>query len=232
MKLCGTNCHAEKVNVPDQRSTLRAVVILLIACAVLYFVIGGAFAWFGWFPVHIYAFIGGIVGSLTSTVGLISLTRPGFSQADLDYIEIQSLKKIAETSEEIKNLEEARAVTKEQIESLEDQKLLVQKASLCLFLQEQRRIYARRIQEEISKNEVLESNISELNSIDKKLEALNEQIENDPNVDLLKTMITAARKLPEGVESDFSEFPPFSRVLFLVEREIAKSIRNLLKKRV
>ena len=98
----------------------------------------------GWISKEIYFSFAGIVGGLASVVGLFSFTRPALMKSDLQEIEIESLKSITETSQQLKELELARARTKEELEDLDLQKremaLLVRKASLALFHKEQ---YAR-----------------------------------------------------------------------------------------
>ena len=110
------------------------------------------------------------------------------------------LRRIADTSEQVKQLELARAETLEEIGTLETQKrqmeFLVQKASLVLFLQEQHRLYEKRVQDELAQNKGLMDSISELVSIEQKLAALEEEIARDPNVpnaELLERVIEAAR---------------------------------------
>jgi hypothetical protein len=99
---------------------------------------------------------------------------------------------------------------------------LVQKASLSLFLQEQKRLYEKRIQEELDKNKDLTSHLSELSSIEKKLVALDEEIQKDPNVELLQKVIWSARRTPQPQRELFSEFPPLTRFLLLFFRELSK----------
>jgi hypothetical protein len=90
-----------------------------------------------------------------------------------------------------------RTVTSEEIKSLKEQKkqmeLLVRTASLGLFLQEQRRLYAGRIVYAIDRSSSLKNPLEELARIDKKLEALNAEIDRDPNVELLKSIMRAAK---------------------------------------
>ena len=103
----------------SQISKLRATVATLILVCLLYFIIGGLLALIGWFPVEKYVFTGGVVGGIASVLGLISLARPVLNQRDLDNVTSDSLRSLAETSDKIKELEEARAVTKEEIDTLE-----------------------------------------------------------------------------------------------------------------
>jgi hypothetical protein len=171
----------------------------MIAC-LLYFVGGGIAVLARWLTTERYVAVGGIVGGLASVLGLLSLARRSLNQEDLAGLELQSLRRIADTSEQIKQLELARTEAQQHLGTLEEQKrqmeFLVQKASLSLFLQEQRRLYTKRVLDETSRNKELVETLFELSSIEQKLTALGEEITNDPNVDLLKRVIGAANSEP------------------------------------
>lgn len=212
-------------------SRLRVTVAILIVACLLYFIGGGIAAWFDWFSINRYVLIGGIVGGLASVLGLISLARPSLNQEDLRGLELQSLKRIAETSEEIQKLELARAATKQELGTLEEKmrqmEFLVQKASLSLFLQEQHKLYEKRILEEVSRNKDLAISLTELSSIHERLTALEQQIANDPNVDLLRQVIEAAKREP--TRGAFSDFPPMTRAFLLAVRNVLETTAKLLK---
>ena len=227
----------------------RAVTTLFTTLAILYFIVGGILAWQQVITVQAYALIGGIVGSLASSIGLVSLSRPSLQQSDLEKIESQSLKSIAENTEEIRKLEEQRAselhrlerakvVTAEQIVQLkaqqEEMRLSVRKASLSLFLQEQRRQLQQRVLDLIDEQEDIRKNVLQLISVDEKLIALNEEIESDKNVDLLKSIIeeyTRQNAKPEISEFDrfISGLPPVVRSIVLALIELARAYRNFIR---
>jgi hypothetical protein len=216
-----------------QISRVRATLSVLIISCILYFIIGGILALFGWVCVENYAIAGGVVGGIASVLSLISLARPALSQGDLDTIESQSLRALADTSEKIKELEAARAATAQEIDTLELQKkemqLLVQKASLSLFLREQRRLYEKRIQEEVAANRDLEGHLHELISIDQKLNALNEEIETDPNVDLVKEIIASAKRPADEIEDLFKEYPPLTRAILRGLSIVVKDLKDVMR---
>ena len=124
---------------------MRVVVSSLVVLCVLYFIVGGVATLLGFLEAQKYTLFAGIVGGLASVLGLIALARPSLQQADLEDLELQSLRKLAAASEEITQLERARLARKQEIDSLEarrrEMEFLVQKASLSLFLQEQHRLY-------------------------------------------------------------------------------------------
>ena len=222
----------------------RALVTIFVAAIILYFIAAGIAVWAGWLKVEWYALAGGILGSLASTLGLISLSRPALDQADLENIQIDSLRKIAEASEEISELEskreselnrleEAKVLTREQMQSLEKQKkemeILVQRASLSLFLQEQHRLYSERVSEAINKSSSLKAHLTELERIGRKLDALNQEIETDPHVDILKSIVASAKR--DGAEADgLEELPPLTRAIVRMARLVADNLLDSFKK--
>ncbi len=215
----------------EKASRFRVTIATLIVACLFYFVGGGIAVWAGWLTTDRYVLIGGIVGGLASVLGMLSLARPSLSQEDLAGLELQSLKRIAETSEEIKKLEVARLATQQQIGTLEAQKrqmeFLVQKASLSLFLQEQQRLYEKRVLEEVARNKDLAGSLAELASIRQKLTALEEEIAQDPNVELLQRVIKAAKREPR--RPSFSEYPPLTRSVLLAIRDIVEATAKLWK---
>jgi hypothetical protein len=207
----------------------KLFVILIVSCF-LYFVGGSILLWIDWLTKDQFLTIGGIVGSLASILGLFSLIRPAISRTDIQNIEIESLRKIVETSDEVQRLEQKRTMTRQEIEDLSlkkaEMEFLVRKASLSLFLEEQRKLYERRIREEIERNTEFNSNLMELSNIDKKLDALNVEIEKDPNVELMLQIIKSATKRPPTIDEIIENVRnPFARVLLIYIRTIQRLLK-------
>ncbi len=215
----------------------RALLVTLILLCFAYF-IGGALAIkLQWLTKETYLTFAGIVGGLASVVGLISLLRPSITKTDIKELEIESLKELTKATEELKKLERARSVAKEEIGSLETQKeqmeFLVRKASLSLFLKEQRNLYERNILKELDNDSELMTNLSELNNIDEKLQALNEEIESDPNVDLLKAVTQAAKSKVPATEEILNQIdsPILKTLIYMgkILRDMAKNLVSVYK---
>ncbi|NQT21728.1 MAG: hypothetical protein HQ592_18625 [Planctomycetes bacterium] len=174
----------------------RTIVILLPLC-LLYLLVGAILMWTGLLEQQTYLAGAGIVGAIASVLGLLSLLRPALTMSDIQYLEVESLQKLSDVSSETKKLEDARSHTATQITDLEtkrkEMELLVRKASMSLFLKDQYERHMKRILEHLKKESGLLSSISELSSIEKKLAALDEEIERNENVDLLRQIIDAAR---------------------------------------
>lgn len=184
----------------------------------------------GWITKENYLLYAGVVGSLASVVGLIALAKPAISQDDIKTIELNTLRSIADTTEQLKILEYDRLKTKDQLVSLEQQKkemeLLVKKASLALFLKEQYSYLEESIINEVNQNQPLKVNLDKLIEVSNKLQALNEEIDASPQADKLKEIIHSANKKSDSltdivadlVEDNYLIFPfgiskAFSRVL-------------------
>ena len=230
------------------KSKSRILLMLLICGALLYFAIGGGCVWFGYFSADKYASIGGLVGSVASIIGLVSLSRPALTQTDISQIEIESLKKLAETSAELKQLETVRiqemqrlettkVVTAEQIQQLKQQKeemeYLVRKASIVLLLQEQHKGRIAQVLAELEKTPALKELLGELKTVEDKLHALEEEIETSPHVELLKSVIRISQRKDDVIEEFVGGLPSLARILFRayieMPREIVRYIQRPLR---
>ncbi|WDQ19136.1 hypothetical protein [Rhodopirellula sp. P2] len=167
---------------------------------------------------------------------MISLSRPALQQSDLDAIEIDSLKKIAAASEDIEALEARRTTQQEQIATLEQQKgemeILVQRASLSLFLQEQHRHHSDRIAKAIKKSPSITQSLDELARIKEKIDALETEIETDPNVELLRSVINSAKsptRDDDWVDDVPHPFRAYVRLLRRVAETLAESMKLVIR---
>ena len=73
-------------------------------------------------------------------------------------------------------------------------RLSVRKASLSLFLQEQRRQLKENVLSLVENQETLKESMLKLISVEEKLVALDEEIETDKNVDLLNTILRSHKR--------------------------------------
>ena len=206
------------------RKIFSGIILLCIA----YFLGGWIGISFGWLSKEEYFAYSGIVGGLASVAGLFALTRPALSKSDVQAIELESLKSMAKTAEELQNLEVARARAKGELGDLEVKKkemeLLVKKASLALFLKEQYEHYEKQVLDEVEKNSKLQEYLEKSADAATKLRALNEDISSHPNVAQLREVIASASRREPTIE-DIVEALPFPlRSLFEVSRSLAKLI--------
>jgi predicted nucleic acid-binding Zn-ribbon protein len=209
----------------------KAFAIIILLC-VAYFIGGWMAVKFGVFESSSYFSYAGIVGGLASVVGLLSFTRSPISKTDLEEIEIESLRSLVETSDQLKKLESERARTKAEIGNLELQKkemeLLVKKASIALFLKEQYSHHEKIINDAIKTNAILQDSLIEIQDISKKIKILNEEIESDPNVAQLKEIMQAASRRQPTLEEAIEDMPALAQLAFYVTRELGKAMSNLI----
>ena len=172
------------------------------------------------------------MGGLASVAGLIALTRPSITRSDVEAIEIDTLRSMAETARQLKDLESARAKTREELDDLEVKKkemeLLVKKASLALFLREQYVHHERQVVEEIARNPRLREDLEKAIESAQKLAALNVEIETNPNVQQLKGIIASASRRQPTLDEAINDLPAVTRSLFLLSRALAQVIERVV----
>lgn len=211
---------------------MRRIFAIIILFCIAYFIGGWVAVHFNLLTKDTYFSFAGIVGGLASVVGLFSFTKPALTKTDLQEIEIDSIKSIARTTEDLKDLEEEREKTQEELGDLRLQKkemeLLVKKASLALFLQEQYSHHAEKILNEIEGNKILEENLTEINELKRKLGALEEEVKSAPNVDLLREIMDSASRKEPTLDEAIDDLPPITRALILFTRELGRAVSNTL----
>ena len=211
---------------------MRRVFAIVILLCIAYFLGGWVAVYLDLLPKDEYFAYAGIVGGLASVAGLFALTRPALSKSDVQAIELDALKSMTETAEQLQALEATRSKTKAEIGGLEIQKremeLLVKKASLALFLREQHAHHERQVLEEFDKNPSLKEHLRKAGDASAKLQALNEEIESHPNVAQLKEIIESASRQPVTVDALVRELPfPFD-ALFRLTLLVSRALSNLL----
>ncbi|HET6456932.1 MAG TPA: hypothetical protein VFI02_21240 [Armatimonadota bacterium] len=184
---------------PTWLRILQAVSVILILVCVAFLVSGGIAVLLKWLSKEFYLATATIVGGLASVMGLLSLSRTPRSTllpGDLRQLELNSVRRLAESYDELSKLERTRSDKEKELGSLQDRKremeLLVKKASLTLYLREQQRLYRSRIIDELERDRDLSSALASLSDVEAKLATLNEEIEADPNIDLLREIMKAA----------------------------------------
>lgn len=96
---------------------MRKFALLVIALSLLYFIVGWILVKWGVLSREDYFAYAGIVGSFVSLVSLVSFLRPAITQSDFQSIEVQTLRSVAETAEELKVLQSARSRTAEELDN-------------------------------------------------------------------------------------------------------------------
>lgn len=212
---------------------MRKLYALAILVCIAYFVGGWISTKLGWVPREDYFAYAGIVGGLASVAGLLALTRPPITQSDFKDIEIETLKSVSATAEQLKELQSTRAKTMQELDTLEVKKkqmeLLVKKASLALFLKEQYSYHERQVLEEVAKNDHLRTALERATESKEKIAALNEEIEIDPNVRQLRSIIDAATRREPTFEDALNDLSPIMRALFILVRTFNRGLIDITR---
>jgi len=209
---------------------MRKIILIILPLCILYFLVGAILMWTKIVEQQSYLAGAGIVGGIASVLGLLSFLSPVLTRYDIQNIEVESLQKLSDVSAEIKKLEEDRSQTASQISNLKNRKkemeLLVRKASMSLFLKEQYEHHKKIILNYLDKEPDVFSSINDLSAIDKKLTALEEEIEKDENVELLREIIRAAKTSPSLLDSAIPNAPRIIRFFLIVFRAYVQMVRR------
>jgi hypothetical protein len=212
---------------------LRKVYALIILVCMVYFIGGWIAVKFDFVTRDDYFAYAGIVGGFASVAGLLALTRPPITQSDFKAVELETLRSMIETAEQLKHLQTARTKTEQEIDNLEVKKkemeLLVKKASLALFLKEQYSYHERQVLEEIAKNQHLKLSLESATESAAKIAALDEEIESDPNVKQLRQIIQTATRREPTFDEALNDLSPISRALFILVRAMNRAIVDLVR---
>lgn len=177
---------------------MRRLCAVLVFLSMIYFIIGGAFVFFNIIQLASYLTGMAVIGFVMTIVCIYALTKPVFTQSDLEKLETSSLESITKTITELKLLQTNRNSTQEELVDLEKRRkvmeLLVKKASMALFFREQLNYHERRILSEVQSNEILSNGLSEIKEIKVKLRTLDEEIALDPEVEFLRSILSEASK--------------------------------------
>ena len=217
---------------------MKKIFSFLMACCLMYFFGGWIVVKLGYLDLSLYLNYAGIIGGIASAIGLYSLIRPSITRSDIQNLELDALTSLGETSRKLDELENKRSKAAGEISELEIKKeqmqFLVKKASLQLFLQEQYKIYEKRILDALQANEELSKNMNELATIKSKLMAVDKEIEEDPNVELLNEIVRLTKQRPLSIDDRIkrSKDPIELISLFIIKafRQLDKSIKSQLPK--
>jgi len=169
----------------------------LIISVVLYFILGYILVILNVLKQELYNQIATIVGGIASACGLFAFVIPSIKTSDFKNIEIDTLKSLAKTAEEINKKEEELKTRESDIVRLELQKeeleFLVKKASLNLFFKEQLERYYETLDKQISGNREINQTLNEIRELEFKVNELDIEIEANPNAEYILEIIKKAR---------------------------------------
>lgn len=177
---------------------MKRITSIVIILVVAFFVVGYLCVIAGWMNQSTYNQIATIAGGLASTVGLLTFVLPGLKTSDIKSIEIETLKSLAKTAEEIQQKEKELNKKQDDLTKLELQQqeleFLVKKASLNLFFKEQMEKYYETLDRQINENREISRTINEIKELEYKIEELEIEINKSPNTEQIMKIIEDARK--------------------------------------
>lgn len=200
--------------------------IIYIALAVLYFVVGYALVVFGVMRQEVYNQVATIVGGLASILGLLAFVLPGIRSSDIKTIEVDALKSLAKTAEEIQSKEAELSTKQNDITRLELQKqeleFLVKKASLNLFYKDQMERNYETLDRLISENREIARVMNEIKELEFKIEELHIEIEKSANTENILKIIEEARSHRKTTIEINTPLDPFFRLLAQLFRKVSE----------
>ena len=165
---------------------MRRVIKLSVLFALMYFAIGFILAksnFLSFFTYQVYLEYSSIVGGTASVFGLLALGLPALTTKDLKELELESLKKVIVLAEDMKNADDKLLKRSSEIDKLEQKKkrmeLLMQKACMSIHLNDKYK----------GNTEQLIRIYKENKGIEKRLHALEEEIEQSGDKELVKEIM-------------------------------------------
>jgi len=199
---------------------MKKVIFYFLLLGLFFIILGALFSNLGFLDKEFYIIVTGIIGTLASLLGLFTFWRPGITKDDIQRIEYDSILALKNVSDELKTLEQKKIEKDHELTDLEIKKkemeFLVRKASMSLFLREQCKHYEQKIAEHLNNQPEITKYIQDLIDTQKKLCALNEEIEKNPHVDLLKEIITRVQRNT----TEFKIKSPFDFIRAIIDPQI------------
>jgi hypothetical protein len=205
------------------------VVCVLLALAV--FLAGGAAAWKGYLDISVYALLTGILGSVASVVGLISLASKRLTSSDIREVETDLLADLANTSRQLKEYEEKLAKNVEEVSRIElrraEIEVLVRKAGAKIFMEEQLRRTVEEIENCVLEYPKLHDMLQSYGRYKDNIAQLDGEIVKSPNAELIisiaEEVMSRGRRYYIHLMGAKIEVSPLVGALDMVAKIIAKA---------
>lgn len=172
---------------------IRALSIIVVFAAILFFVGGGIAIWQGGLAVTSYALVGGIVGSIASIIGLLAFASPRLTDKDVLSVESQLVQRLADATTSLKDYETKISVNKEELQQLQrdrlEVELLVRQASVKVFLEEKLKRLADEIEERVMSDGTLTDWLIEYEKSVERVKEIDGQIASSSRADLIREVI-------------------------------------------
>lgn len=192
---------------------------ILIILVVGFFVVGYILVILGLMHQNTYNQIATLAGGVASTIGLLTFVLPNLKTSDIKTVELETLKNLAKTAEEIQKKEKELDKKQNDLTKLELQKqeleFLVKNASLNLFYKEQLERYYETLDRQVSDNREINRSIIEILELEDKVKKLELEIEKSPNTEQILRIIEDAHKHRKTNREIKSPLDLFFRVFLL-----------------
>ena len=204
---------------------MRKIAIVGFVVALVIFVAGAIMALLDFLiDWEIYWKITGCVGGLASVVGILGFVSNPLADADIRKLHSKSLKELAETAKQIESKEGELKQANDKVASLqlksEELEVLVKKASLCLFYNDELQHNYQKLLSLVQKNQELKDLIVNIQQTEEDAKALNAEIEQNDDVKDIIDMINKAKK------SRIAKHNMFEIIFGSLEPEITLSVRK------
>ncbi len=164
------------------------------------------------------------ITGLASVIGLLAFaSTKKIRSTDFEAEELDKLKSLMVAADELESLEKNKNQTAQQLVELERKKKLmelsVQKAGLVLFYKNQLNRYEKIIVEKLNDDTDLKAAVSEVLEAKLRLSALNEEIEQDENVELIRSILEKQTPNVPDINDD-----PVQFILKTAEKMVTKFV--------
>ena len=173
----------------------------------------------------------GWVGGLAAVCGLLSFTLPHLTAKDIQDIEVDALKRLAKASEDVREREQERDNTTAEIARLalqrSEMEVLVIQASHKLFLEDQYKMRASKILLVVDQDKDLKDDLLAIAALKEKIISLNIQIHDNPNVELLNSIVASLE-----IRTRKSDDPFFNTMILATEsvvKVVARAMQSIVK---
>jgi hypothetical protein len=172
-------------------NTVVRITVLLLA---LFFAVGGFCAWRGWMDANVYIVLAGLVGSVASVTGLITLGSRRLTAEDVKDVEADLFKDLSNTMQSVRDYEAQASAGRKEIDRLAQERaeieLLVRQASLKAFMEERLRYIALEIDKRIEADITLTGLLKEYELALARVSELSGNIERSERADIIQKVLT------------------------------------------
>lgn len=213
---------------------IKAISILVVTAAIAFFLIGGLVTWQGGLDIVTYATVGGIVGSVASTLGLLAFASPRLSDRDVLSVESQLVQRLADATTSLNDYESRISENKEELQKLERDRLeielLVRQASIKVFLEEKMKRLSDEIEDRVFSDDTLTNWLVEYQKTKMNIAEIDGQISESERAELIQEVIgdiqPATRKMFVEIGGRKVDVSPVLRVSELLATGLVSGLKR------